>query len=115
MDTLLLANNLTKSLVKNGLFAEAQQFALQQLEVARRSLGETHIESMVAVTRLADALYLNPNASRADVIQAKALVVNQREIRHRVFGSGSAHPCIDNITSQLKTIEKLLASKNLRT
>ena len=86
---IISANNLSKSLVRAGLWAEARHLARKQFNLAR-ALGDRHKVSIMTAVRLADALWRNPAASRADVLEADALFADA--IKRSRIALGPHHP-----------------------
>ena len=105
--SLEISSNLCASLIDNGLFAEAKKLARDELCVVRRTMGERHVLSIDYKFCLASALYRDPDALRADVIEGEALLVDAKAMASRVLGG--QHPRTLNIGSHLEFARRHLS------
>ena len=114
-DTILVANNLTGSLIFNKLLAEAKTFARETLAAAQ-ALEEKNEHRINAAARLAQILCIvatsradTPEAatSRADLLEAEALIVDALKMRTRYFGP--RHPDALRLADQLALARRDLA------
>ena len=98
--TVVAANNVSNSLLKNRRFDELVPFARRQVDVARRALGDRHFESLQAANILAAGLTLNPASSRSDLLEAVAIYEEViPKMRHVL---GPQHPRVVTAVSQLQ-------------
>ena len=84
-------NNLAHSLIVSGQYAEAKEFAGKLLSKCRRALGSNHVMTLNCHAAFAEALYGDARASRADVLEAVAILEDVVRARRRVFGNHD-HP-----------------------
>ena len=106
-DTILVANNLASSLVDLKLFAEARKFARETLLVSRQDLGPRHQLSIRLTIVLCRALRDDPTRTRADVVQAEALLVDV--LKTARVALGPRHPTTDMIEERLEETRRVLA------
>ena len=98
--TIRFGNNLSLALIKNARFAEAKQFTRAHEPVARRALGDRHSETLRAVSILAEALYQDPAAPRADLLEAEARLVGLLPTARIIYGP--SNPQTQVIETQLE-------------
>ena len=88
--TLLVAINFAAFLVRSKLFAEATRFLRDQGKIANRELGPEHRLALFLAQNLSAGLQDNPDATRADLLEAEAIAEEVTKRRRRVLGA--THP-----------------------
>ena len=89
--TLISGNNLLSSLIKSGHYAEAKALARKLISQCGQALGPGDAFTLALRQNYAEALYGDAGASRADVLQAVAILEDVVRARRRVFGNHD-HP-----------------------
>ncbi len=97
--TLTTALNLISSLVELGRHAEAKALGHEHIPQCRRALGSNHKLTLSLRLNFAEALFTDPTASRADVLQAVAILEDVTRGLRRVLGN---HP---DTTEALRLLE----------
>ena len=77
------------------------------LKVARRSLGDQHDDTIRAANMYAEALCMNPEASRADALEAEALLASS--VKAMRITLGPQHPRTINTTNELTDLRRFLS------
>ena len=85
--TLTTALNLIWSLVELGRHAEAKALGHELIPLCRRARGSNHKMTLSLRTNFAEALYTDPTASRADVLQAVAILEDATRGLRRLLGN----------------------------
>ena len=78
--------NLSNSLTRNHDFAQARHLLRRVLRAAKQTLGELARNSIQVTRVLARALAFDPDASRANLVEAERLFADALERARRVFG-----------------------------
>ena len=97
--TLTNALNLISSLVELGRHAEAKALGHELIPQCRRARGDNHKMTLSLRGNFAEALFTDPTASRADVLQAVAILEDVTRGLRRVLGN---HP---DTTEALRLLE----------
>ena len=103
--TLNSANNITTSLLDNGLFAEAKQFAREQLRITQQHLGDLHTNTIHAYNNLSQVLSEPPDATKADVAEAVELI--ERSLKLARIALGPTHPTTQRVIRNLTTTRNI--------
>ena len=106
--TILSGCNLVNALRRKGLFAEARPLARKHHHAAQ-ALTDHHPQRHVAAGRLAEILSNDPAASRADLLEAEALIVDSLKRKQRVLGP--RHPDTLRGADALRGIREILSGK----
>ena len=97
VDTLIIANSLVYSLVKSGHYAEAKTMSRKLIPQCRRAHGPDDDLRLLLRQNYAEALYSDAGASRADVLQAVAILEDVTRASRQTFGAH--HPrTLDTLT-----------------
>ena len=88
--TLIAACNYASCLLDLQRFEEARSFLRKTVPVARRSLGESYVLTLIMRTVYAKALYKDAGATLGDLREAVKTLEETDRIAHRVIGG--AHP-----------------------
>ena len=105
--TIVSANNLACSLADLKLFAEAKKLARETLPVSRQELGPRHQFSIRLTIVLSTALRDDPTRTRADVVEAEALLVDV--LKTARVALGPRHPNTIAIVELLEDTRRVLA------
>ena len=97
------------SLTKNALFDESKELARELLRVVRRAPGTDPRTRANVSCGLANALYLDPVSSRADVAEAVALAAAALKIERGALGP--EHPRVVGLTDALAKMREDLAAR----
>ena len=91
-DDVTLTNglNLTLSLNQVKQYVESKALARELIPTCRRALGPEHDITLGIQENYAEALYMDPTASRADILQAVAMLEELARVSRRVLGAN--HP-----------------------
>ena len=95
------------NLVRTGNFNEAKQLSRELVRRAHQALGARHELTIITSLRLAEALRLDPAASRDDMLEAEALAVDGAHMTRQVFGAH--HPRTIELARALAIVRQMLA------
>ena len=107
-DTIQRGSNLSIVLLRNGLYAEAEQVARETLGMARGENGQGALDTVKTIHFLGQILYRNPSASRNASREAVALLEEAATIARRALGPH--HPETSIIVAALAEAREVLAS-----
>ena len=107
--TLAAADNYAMSLVRLQRFEEAKSLLLRMVPVARRVLGNDHIQTIKMRWRYAEALYEDANASLEDMREVATTLEDTGRTARRVLGG--AHPVTKGIGCHLQTARATLRAR----
>ena len=98
--TLISGNNLVHTLVQQGHYAEAKTLSRKLMSQCRRVLGPEDNWTLFVRQNYAETLYKDTTASRADILQAVAMLEDMVRTYRRVFGAH--HPETLNVLTDLE-------------
>ncbi len=107
--TLVAANNYAESLRLLKRFGEAKPLLRRKIPVARRVLGEDNDLTFKMRFSYAEALYMDPAATLADVREAVTMLEEDEMIARRVFGG--THPLTLDIEYSLRNARAALRAR----
>jgi len=105
----LAAINYAASLVDLERFEEAKSLLSKATPVARRTLGEDHIQTLELRWAHAHALYADPDATLDDLHEAVTSLEAAGRIARRVLGG--AHPTTEGIEIALRDARAALRAR----
>ena len=110
--TLVTGMNLASSLLDTKNFDETTHLLRDQLlPVARRSLGADHNLTLGISKNLANALLLNPDSTRDDLLEAETILQDVVQRRRRAFGP--THPRTVDAETNLSIVASIVARAKL--
>ena len=89
VSTLITGLNLICSLVEIRCHAEAKALGHELIPLCRRAFGSNHKLTLSLRMNFAEALFTEPTASRADVLQAVAILEDVTRGLRRLLGNRS--------------------------
>ena len=98
--------NLACSLVEARAFDKAIPFLREQVLVANRAFGPDHVRVLDLAAYLSEALRVNPDATRDDIVESESIYLNVLQRQRRVLGP--AHPYTKNSEQVLSFVRKKL-------
>jgi len=108
-DTLREASNYAAALGKLRRFEEAKSLLRRTLPVARRVLGETHVEGLKLRWTYAETLYKDDGATLDDLREAVTTFEDMERTSRRVLGG--AHPITTGIEKDLQIARAALRAR----
>ena len=106
----LSGNSYALELIRSEHFAAAKPFALEQHRLAQRLLGEREETRIQAAHVYSFVLWIDPTASRANVLEAEALLVNI--IKTMQVAYGPENPYTVRAASDLEKVREILADSS---
>ena len=106
-DTILAGMNLSGSLVKGELYAEAKALLKTIIPISRRTLGDDHPITLNLRGCSAQAIYMDSRASNEERVDAVATCEDCVRISRRVMGP--THPRHLNLQDDLRRTRVTLA------
>ena len=112
-ETLQASNNYASSLINLHRLEEAKSVLRKTIPVARRTLGESHINTLTSRWYYARALYLNTSAPLDNFREAVSVLEDLAPTARRVLGG--AHPLAEAIGENLGESRAALSAATRRT
>ena len=108
-DTIRESNNYASTLVDLKRFKEARSLMRKMVPVARRVLGETHVEGLKLRWTYAETLYKDDGATLDDLREAVTTFEDMELTSRRVLGG--AHPITTGIEKDLQIARAALRAR----
>ena len=99
--------NLCVSLLNTSKYTEVPPLLRQYLPTARRVMGRDHTLTFTMTESLAQSLFRNGDAPRADMLEAAEMLTEHSRRLRQVLGS--AHPVTQRNEQNLKCIREHIA------
>ena len=107
--TLIAACNYASCLLDLQRFEEARSFLRKTVPVARRSLGESYVLTLIMRTVYAKALYKDAGATLGDLREAVKTIEEAERSARRVLGS--SHPLVKFFESYMRDPQAALCAR----